>query len=94
MTTVNMHEAKTRLSQLVARVEAGEDVVIARAGKPVAKLTSVSAPERAPFGFARGTARIVGDVNDPLPNEVLESFYGGPIASSGPPSRAHRRSRR
>ena len=43
MTTVNMHEAKTRFSQLVADVEAGGDVVIARAGKPVARLVRADA---------------------------------------------------
>jgi prevent-host-death family protein len=95
MKTVNMHEAKTRLSQLVAKVEAGEEVVIARAGKPVAKLTSVTAPERARFGFAKGTIEIVGDVNDPLPGDVLESFYAPLVGDSGGRGRTGRsRSRR
>ncbi|MFM2438620.1 MAG: hypothetical protein RLZ55_1443 [Actinomycetota bacterium] len=48
--TVNVHEAKTRLSELLARVEQGEDVVIARAGTPVARLTPVGAPPRRTFG--------------------------------------------
>jgi antitoxin (DNA-binding transcriptional repressor) of toxin-antitoxin stability system len=68
-------------------VEAGEDVVISRAGKPVAKLTSVSAPKRARFGFAKGTIEIVGDVNDPLPEHVLDSFYAPSVLANAVLSR-------
>ncbi len=49
MTTVNVHEAKTQLSQLLARVERGETIVIARAGRPVAQLSAVS-PRGREFG--------------------------------------------
>ncbi|MDQ1247097.1 MAG: hypothetical protein QG597_1467 [Actinomycetota bacterium] len=48
--TVNVHEAKTRLSELLVRAEEGDDVVIARAGKPVARLTPVGPPPRRVFG--------------------------------------------
>ncbi|TXH40029.1 MAG: type II toxin-antitoxin system prevent-host-death family antitoxin [Actinobacteria bacterium] len=48
--TVNVHEAKTRLSELLARAEQGEEVVIARAGTAVARLTPVAAPPRRAFG--------------------------------------------
>jgi prevent-host-death family protein len=78
-TTVNMHEAKTRLSQLVATVEAGEEVVIARAGKPVAKLTAITPRKRAKFGFAKGSVKVRGDITDPLPQDLLDAFYNGPV---------------
>lgn len=48
--TVNVHEAKTRLSELLARVEQGDDVIIARAGTPVARLAPVGSPPRRTFG--------------------------------------------
>ena len=104
MKTVNMHEAKTRLSQLVAKVEAGEEVVISRAGKPVARLTAVAAPRRARFGFAKGTIEIVGEVDDPLPDHVLDSFHApfdlatgatsGDAGARGRTARPRRRPRR
>jgi prevent-host-death family protein len=73
--TVNIHDAKTRLSRLIERVEAGEEIVIARAGRPVARL----APLRARLGPRRlgrldGRFRIPDDFNDPLPPAVLEAF--------------------
>jgi prevent-host-death family protein len=76
--TVNIHDAKTRLSQLVERVEAGEEIVIARAGRPVARLsplTSRRAPRR--LGRLNGRFRIPDDFNDPLPEDVLHAFLGG-----------------
>ncbi len=51
---MNVQEAKTRLSEILARVEAGEDVVIARSGKPVARLVPVHAPAKRPLGFVKG----------------------------------------
>ncbi len=86
MTSVNMHEAKTHLSQLVAKVEAGEEVVISRAGKPVAKLTPLQPAKRPKFGFAKGTIKIVGDINDPLPDEWLDQFYNAPICTTDKPA--------
>ncbi len=71
---VNMHQAKTDLSRLVARALAGEDVVITRAGKPVARLVPVRQP-REP-GSARGALRVAPDFDAPLPEEVLRSFEG------------------
>lgn len=49
--TLNVQEAKTRLSELLARVERGEEVLIARAGRPVAQLSAVAAPPDREFGF-------------------------------------------
>ena len=75
MSTVNIHEAKTRLSELLRRVEAGEEIVIARAGKPVARLLPFDAPRepREP-GTAKGLISIGDDFDEPLPDEVLEEF--------------------
>jgi prevent-host-death family protein len=66
--TVNIHAAKTHLSRLLARVEAGERIVIARAGHPIAELTPVThaRPPRVP-GMDRGRVVIHANFDDPLP---------------------------
>ncbi|HEX9017474.1 MAG TPA: type II toxin-antitoxin system prevent-host-death family antitoxin [Chloroflexota bacterium] len=71
---VNMHSAKSDLSALVARAEQGEEVIIMRAGKPVARLVAIRG-ERTP-GLARGEVRLSADFDAPLPEEVLDSFEG------------------
>jgi prevent-host-death family protein len=70
-----MHEAKTKLSQLVERVEAGEDIVIARNGKPVARLVPVASTTSlaAVRGAWRDRVRIADDF-DELPDELAEAF--------------------
>ena len=72
---VNIHEAKTHLSRLLERVRCGEEVIIARAGKPIACLTRYShqPAERQP-GSARGEIEIAPDFDAPLPEEVLRDF--------------------
>lgn len=73
---VNIHEAKTHLSRLVERVEAGEEVVIARAGRPVARLIPYR-PRRAarqPGGW-EGRVRMSADFDEPIP-ELLDAFEG------------------
>ena len=67
-TVVNIHEAKTHLSRLLARVESGERIVIARAGRPVAELipTTGDRPPRKP-GMDRGKVVIHDNFDDPLP---------------------------
>lgn len=75
MTTVNIHEAKTHLSRLLEEVARGEELVIAKAGKPVARLVPVKAEVRKP-GFLKGRIRIGRDFDEPLPQEVLEAFEG------------------
>ena len=74
--TVNVHEAKTHLSRLLEAVERGEDVVIARAGKPVARLVAadVRTEQRKP-GILRGRIRIADDF-DETPEPVLAAFRG------------------
>lgn len=72
---VNVHEAKTHLSRLLLRVARGEEVVIARAGKPVARLVPVVRPRgRRVLGRDRGTVFIADDFDAPLPARLLASF--------------------
>ncbi|HEY4940954.1 MAG TPA: hypothetical protein VII56_05960 [Rhizomicrobium sp.] len=81
---VNIHMAKTTLSKLVAEVEQGETVFIARAGKTVAKLTASKGPKRGKAkpkidrtpGFMKGKIWISPDFDDPLPEEFLKAFRG------------------
>jgi len=75
MKTVNMHEAKTHFSKLIARVEAGEEIVIARDGVPVARLVAIrqTVPRRAP-GRDRGLFTVPEDFDAPLPEEILTEF--------------------
>lgn len=73
--TVNIHEAKTHLSRLLARVSKGEEIVIAKAGRPVARLVPLANAivRRAP-GSAAGLVRISDDFDAPLPEDLLEEF--------------------
>jgi prevent-host-death family protein len=75
MTQVGMHEAKTKLSQLVERAEAGEDIVIARNGKPVARLVPVAGTGSfaAVRGAWRGRVRIAEDF-DELPDDIADAL--------------------
>jgi prevent-host-death family protein len=73
---VNVHEAKTHLSKLLERVALGEEVVIAKAGKPVAKLVPLSEERpRFRFGSAKGEFEIPEDFNGPLPKEIEDLFW-------------------
>jgi len=77
---VNIHEAKTHLSRLLQRVAGGEEVIIARAGVPVAKLIAVGTKSRTrPLGFARGEVWVADDFDAPLPDDLLREFYGGEL---------------
>ncbi|MDI6894227.1 MAG: type II toxin-antitoxin system Phd/YefM family antitoxin [Bacillota bacterium] len=74
-TQVNVHEAKTHLSRLLTRVQAGEEIIIARAGRPVARLVPFSnRPLKRLPGSARGKLRISPDFDAPLPDVFLEAF--------------------
>ena len=75
MTTVNIHEAKTNFSKLIDAVSRGDEFVIAKAGKPAAKLVPirVRAPERRP-GALKGKIRIAKDFDAPLGDDVLAMF--------------------
>jgi prevent-host-death family protein len=73
--TINIHGAKTRLSELVEEGAAGEEIIIAKAGKPVARLTALEKPslQRA-FGALEGRIHVSDDFDAPLPLEVLMGF--------------------
>jgi prevent-host-death family protein len=77
-TVVNMHEAKTHLSRLVERVESGEEIIIGRAGKPVARLVPYQEkrPVRSGYGALKGKLWIADDFDDDLPADILDGFYG------------------
>ncbi|HKB77083.1 MAG TPA: type II toxin-antitoxin system Phd/YefM family antitoxin [Myxococcales bacterium] len=72
---VNVHEAKTQLSRLLQRVEAGHEIVIARAGKPVARIVPVREPSKPVFGADAGKIWIADDFDD-TPDEVVRAFEG------------------
>ena len=74
METANIHEAKTQLSRLLERVERGEEIIIARAGRPVAKLVPYRAATKPRVGGQwRGQVRIAPDF-DALPADLAEAF--------------------
>jgi len=77
MKQVNVHEAKTHLSRLIEEVETGEEIVVAKAGRPVAKLSPIRAKgRRRKLGLLDGKFRIPNDFNAPLPDEILDAFAG------------------
>ena len=72
---VNIHEAKTHLSKLLARVAAGEEIIIARAGTPVARLGPYTAPRgRRVLGRDKGMFQVPPEFDAPLPPDVLDTF--------------------
>lgn len=77
MEIVNIYEAKTRLSQLVDKAVAGEDVVVSRNGKPLVRITRLDSSKRPiRFGVLKGKIRIGKDFDAPLPAEVMAEFEG------------------
>jgi prevent-host-death family protein len=77
VTTINIYEAKTQLSRLVEQAASGQDVIIARGGKPVARLTRLQPPPRKiRFGVLKGKVRVAPDFDAPLPAEVIAQFEG------------------
>lgn len=76
MVTVNVREAKSNLSRLLAQVEAGEDVVIARNGKPVARLVRYRPKCRRQFGSMAGQFVVPDSFFEPLPAEELALWEG------------------
>ena len=91
METVNMHQAKSQLSRLVERVSAGEEIIIARAGRPVARLAPLeqSGKPRTP-GLLKGKIWISKDFDAPLPDELLDLFEG----KAAPKPKAKRKARK
>ncbi len=77
--TVNIHEAKTQLSRLIDQAVKGEPFIIAKAGKPMVKVTAVDAPEPAKvqrMGFLAGQITVPDDIKTPFKDEIEEMFYG------------------
>lgn len=78
MRQVNIHEAKTHLSRLVEEAARGHEIVIAKAGKPVARLVAVDEDVTPrPRGLLKGKIWIADDFDAPLPEDVLKSFDDG-----------------
>jgi prevent-host-death family protein len=79
MKVVNIYEAKTKLSRLLREVAAGEDIVIAKDGTPLARLIPFEAEEEVrDLGFAKGSIVIEEDFDEPLPDDILEDFGASP----------------
>jgi prevent-host-death family protein len=73
--TVTIHAAKTTLSRLIARVEAGEEIIIARDKRPVAKLVPIRpVPSKRRFGAMRGQARVDAAFFEPLPEDEIKAW--------------------
>lgn len=73
---MNIHEAKTHLSRLLERAAMGEEVIIAKAGTPVAKLVPIkSSRPKFKLGSAKGEFVVPDDFNDPLPKEIEDLFW-------------------
>lgn len=83
MEPIELSKAKAQFSKLVRLAEQGQEVVIARAGKPVVRLTQLK-PEKNPiiFGLLKGKLHVADDFDAPLPDEVLAEFEDGPIFPS------------
>jgi len=72
---VNIHEAKTHLSRIVDEVAAGAEVIIAKAGKPMARLSPIAAPLRNKrLGLLKGKIKVPDDFNAPLDEDILSQF--------------------
>jgi prevent-host-death family protein len=77
MPTVNVHAAKSQLSRLLDAAVSGEEVIIAKAGKPMVRLVPIEGKkERRKLGTLAGQFRVPDDFDDPLPDEVLDAFEG------------------
>jgi prevent-host-death family protein len=79
MKIINIYDAKTQLSRLLREVAAGEDIVIAKDGTPLARLVPYQQEGKVrELGFARGRIKVSDDFDAPLPTDLLEEFDAGP----------------
>ena len=78
MPTVNIHAAKTHLSRLVQEAAAGKEIIIAKAGTPLAKLGSLGPANRKKrrLGILAGRLKVPTDFDAPLPSDILDAFEG------------------
>jgi prevent-host-death family protein len=74
MKTINVHQAKTQLSRLLEEVAAGQEIIIAKAGKPIARLVSLRAASKRQLGILKGKLTVSADFDATLPDAVLEAF--------------------
>lgn len=80
MPPINIHAAKTQLSRLVERAAAGEEIIIAKAGAPVARLMPLApVAGKRRLGLLAGKMKIPAHYYEPLPDDILDLFYNGPI---------------
>jgi prevent-host-death family protein len=77
VTEVNIHEAKTHLSRLLEKVQQGEEVVIAKAGRPIAKLVKIEPKSKRVLGSATGMIKFTPGWDAPMTDEEFEEFIGG-----------------
>lgn len=74
---VNIHDAKTHFSKLINQALSGEEIIIAKGGKPLIRLTPYSEePKHRHGGQFKGLIEVSDDFNDPLPEDILKLFYG------------------
>lgn len=78
MEVFNVHDAKTQFSRILAKVQAGEEVVIAKAGEPIAKVVPIRHARVREPDSKLGLLWIAEDFDGPLPDEVLDAFEGRP----------------
>jgi prevent-host-death family protein len=78
MRPINIYDAKTRFSELVEKAAAGDDVIVSRNGKPVARITRLEGRQRRriKFGTLKGKIKLAAEFDAPLPDEILASFQG------------------
>ena len=78
MKQVNIHEAKTHFSSLLSQVALGEEIVVAKAGKPIARLVPIQETSgKRKLGIDEGLFTVPENFNDPLPNDIVALFEGG-----------------
>lgn len=94
MQTINIHEAKTHLSRLVEQASAGEEIIIAKAGKPVARLMPLAMPVGAPrkLGILAGKFKVPDDIDSMFGDEIETMFYGTVSGHATPPDAKKRAS--
>lgn len=77
MRSINIHEAKTNLSRIAEEVAAGEEVIVAKAGKPKMKLVPLeNKRKKIKLGMLKGKIHISKDFDAPLPQHIIDEFYG------------------
>ncbi len=79
MIKINIHEAKTHLSRYLDRLAAGETIILCKRNIPIAEIRGIrqGRKENRPIGLAKGAFKVPAAFFEPLPDEVLDSFYGG-----------------